>query len=109
MAEEGLLVPEQGGWTVTTDILAERIPEGLRDVIGKRLSRLSDPCNRVLAVAAVIGREFALETLEAVAGVSEEELAVALEEAVRTAVLEERAQVGGARYRFTHAFFRQTP
>ena len=108
VAEEGLLVPEQGGWTVTTDILAERIPEGLRDVIGKRLSRLSDPCNRVLAVAAVIGREFALATLEAVAGVSEEELAVALEEAVRTAVLEERAQVGGARYRFTHAFFRQT-
>ena len=108
VAEEGLLVPEQGGWTVRTDILAERIPEGLRDVIGKRLSRLSDPCNRVLAVAAVIGREFALATLEAVAGVSEEELAVALEEAVRTAVLEERAQVGGARYRFTHAFFRQT-
>ena len=77
-------------------------------MIGKRLSRLSDPCNRVLAVAAVIGREFALATLEAVAGVSEEELAVALEEAVRTAVLEERAGPGSVRYRFTHAFFRQT-
>ena len=62
----------------------------------------------MLAVAAVIGREFALATLEAVAGVSEEELAVALEEAVRTAVLEERAGPGSVRYRFTHAFFRQT-
>lgn len=43
----------------STDIsLAMQIPEGLRDVIGKRLSRLSPETNKVLAVAAVIGRDF---------------------------------------------------
>jgi len=39
---------------------------------------------------------------------AEEALLDALEEAVRIAVLEERALARGARYRFTHAFFRQT-
>ena len=41
------------------------LPEGLRDVIGKRLSSLSDQCNGVLSVAAVIGREFSLVALPA--------------------------------------------
>ena len=50
-----------------------RIPEGLRDVIGKRLSRLSDQTNQVLAVAAVIGREFRLDVLQRVAGLPEED------------------------------------
>ena len=96
------------GRTGEADLLAVAIPEGLRDVIGKRLSRLSADCNRVLAVAAVVGREFDLATLEAVASIDEEGLLVALEEAVRAAVLEEQARPGEVRYRFAHAFVRQT-
>ncbi|MSQ15800.1 MAG: hypothetical protein EXR50_08060 [Dehalococcoidia bacterium] len=84
------------------------IPEGLRDVIGKRLSRLSPECNRVLTVAAVIGRDFALETLRAVSEVEEEPLIAALEEAVRVGVLEEKSRAGSVQYRYAHAFFRQT-
>ena len=37
------------------------IPEGLTEVIGTRLARLSAGCQRVLSAAAVIGREFTLE------------------------------------------------
>ena len=84
------------------------IPEGLRDVIGKRLSRLSEPTNQVLAVAAVIGRDFALDMLRGVAGLDEEALLAALEEAVRVAVVQEQSGHGAIRYRFAHAFFRQT-
>ena len=51
-----------------------RIPEGLTDVIGKRLSRLSDECNGVLGVAAVIGRDFSLDVLLRVADIAEEDL-----------------------------------
>ena len=36
------------------------IPEGIREVVGRRLSRLSDAANRALAVAAVIGAQFDL-------------------------------------------------
>jgi predicted ATPase len=77
-------------------------------VIGKRLSRLSAECNRLLAVAAVIGRDFDLATLRSVANVGEEQLNDAIEEAVRIGVLEERSQPGRVLYRFAHVFFRQT-
>src|SRR5207244_1003719 len=88
--------------------LEMQIPEGLRDVIGRRLSRLSAECNRVLTMAAVIGRDFELRSLEALAGLGEEPLVQALEEAVRVGVLREQARPGGVQYRFAHAFFRQT-
>jgi serine/threonine protein kinase/tetratricopeptide (TPR) repeat protein len=84
------------------------IPEGLRDVIGRRLSRLSPECNRVLAIAAVIGRDFGLDTLQAVSDLDEEAVVSALEEALRVGVLEEQSRPGVIRYRFAHAFFRQT-
>ena len=38
-----------------------RIPEGVREVIGRRLNGLSEDCNRVLTIASVIGREFEYE------------------------------------------------
>ena len=109
LAEEGLITRKEGRWRPTKDTPLEMsIPEGLRDVIGKRLSLLSPECNKVLAVASVIGREFALETLKAITGINEDVFVNALKEAVRLSVLEERSQRGLVRYRFTHAFFRQT-
>jgi len=108
VTEEGLITRKEGRWRLTRDTPLEMsIPEGLRDVIGKRLSLLSSECNQLLSVASIIGREFALETLKAVARTNEDVFANALKEAVRLSVLEERSQRGMVRYRFTHAFFRQ--
>jgi tetratricopeptide (TPR) repeat protein len=108
--EEGFISPQGEVRQKPRDIPVEmKIPDGLRDVIGKRLSRLSESCNRVLSVAAVIGRDFRLEVLQKVAGISDEELFKALEEARKAAVVEERAGAGAVvNYRFAHAFFRQT-
>jgi tetratricopeptide (TPR) repeat protein len=109
LVEEGLIIRKEEGWRPTRDTPLEMsIPEGLRDVIGKRLSLLSPECNQLLSVASVIGREFALETLKAMAGINEDVFVNALKEAVRLSILEERSQRGLVRYRFTHAFFRQT-
>ena len=110
LVEEGLVSREGGRWSATgEESLATRIPEGLRDAIGKRLSRLSDECNRALSAAAVIGREFRMDVLQRVAELSEEELYSALEEAQGSAVIEERSTVGGVvNFWFSHAFFRQT-
>jgi tetratricopeptide (TPR) repeat protein len=110
LAEEGVITREGGLKQGTKDTPIEmRIPDGLRDVIGKRLSGLSEGCNRLLSVAAVIGREFRLEVLQKVAGMSDEELFKALEEARKAAVVEERTGAGAVvNYRFAHAFFRQT-
>jgi serine/threonine protein kinase/class 3 adenylate cyclase/tetratricopeptide (TPR) repeat protein len=107
-AEEGLITREGGQWVATVDLLTGYIPEGLRDVIGRRLSRLSQACNKILAVAAVIGRDFPVDVLRIVAGASEEELLAALEEATRVSLIEEMRGQREVRYRFTHAFFRQT-
>ena len=110
LVEEGLVSREGGRWSPTGDEpLANRIPEGLRDVIGKRLSRLGDECNRTLSVAAVIGRGFRFDVLQRVADLSEEELYEALEEAQGSAVIEERSSVGGVvSFWFSHALIRQT-
>ncbi|HEY93377.1 MAG TPA: hypothetical protein G4O15_00365, partial [Dehalococcoidia bacterium] len=107
---EEKLIDSSGGKMKTSDIaqLESNIPEGLRDVIGKRLSNLSEECNRLLSVAAVIGRDFSLDTLRLVVNLDEEIFFDALKEAIQTAILEERKQLGTIHYRFTHAFFRQT-
>jgi DNA-binding CsgD family transcriptional regulator len=89
--------------------LIQRLPEGLRDVIGRRLARLSPACNRLLAVAAVVGREFRLDVVEAVAGLQEEAVITAVEEMTRAGVVAEHRVVGPVvTYRFSHALFRQT-
>jgi tetratricopeptide (TPR) repeat protein len=109
LAEEGLITQQEGRWRPAKDTPLEmNIPEGLRDVIGKRLSLLSKECNQLLSIASGIGREFALETLKAVVKIDEEAFVNALKQAVQLSVLEERSQLGVVRYRFTHAFFRQT-
>ena len=40
------------------------IPEGVREVIGRRLDRLSERCNEVLTIAAVIGRQFRFDVIK---------------------------------------------
>ena len=110
LTEEKLLTRKEGKMTATGETTLEiSIPEGLRDVIGKRLTLLSNECNQLLSTAAVIGREFRLELLQKVAGISDDELIRSLEEARKAAVVEERSGLGAAvTYRFAHAFFRQT-
>jgi class 3 adenylate cyclase len=87
-------------WSVT-------IPQGVREVVGRRLDHLSEECNRVLTMGAVIGREFWLRTLADVADVPEDELLETLEEAVAARVITEVPnQVD--QYTFTHALIKET-
>jgi len=107
LTEEKLLTRAGDKMTTSTTSLEMSIPEGLRDVIGKRLSSLSEECNRLLSIAAVIGREFRLDVLQKVSGLSEDDVLASIEEAKRVAIIEERSTVGAAiTYRFAHAFFR---
>jgi tetratricopeptide (TPR) repeat protein len=108
LVEEGLISQKEGRPAKDTPIEMS-IPEGLRDVIGKRLSLISKDCNQLLSIASVIGREFNLEVLRKVSGLSDDELFSVCEEVKKAAVVEERTGVGAAvTYRFAHAFFRQT-
>src|SRR4029077_17133604 len=63
LGESGTLFYEGGRWTYRGEVAALGIPEGVREVIGRRLGRLSEAKNRVLGLAAVIGRQFDLALL----------------------------------------------
>jgi DNA-binding winged helix-turn-helix (wHTH) protein/tetratricopeptide (TPR) repeat protein len=83
------------------------LPQGLRDVVGRRLDRLSEPCNRLLTLACVIGPEFAVNVLGRFAGREAQDLLELLHEAVRARVIVESPEAPG-RYAFGHALIRQT-
>ena len=88
--------------------VAVGLPDGVREVVARRLRRLSEPANVALALAAVIGVEFDAELLEvAGAELGGDELLDALDEAVAAKVVLEAGHLPG-RYRFAHALVRQT-
>ena len=85
-----------------------RIPEGVREVIGRRLDRLSERCNEVLTIAAVNGRQFRFGVLlRLVDDVSENMLLDVLDEALNARVVEEDPSEVGL-YQFTHALMQET-
>ena len=83
------------------------IPAGVRDVVGRRLSRLSPEANEVLACAAVTGLEFEPRVVQAAGGFSEGTVIAAIEEATATRLV---VDVPGPipRNRFSHALVRAT-
>ena len=84
-----------------------KIPSGVREVIGKRLNRLSPSTGRLLAIAACIGRTFELDILaELEADKSEDDVLLALEEALAAHLIDAVPQT--QQFRFSHALIRET-
>ena len=85
-----------------------RIPEGVREVIGQRLNRLSERCNEMLTTASVVGREFDFKLLSNLSGDdTEDRMLEACEEALAARIIEEPPGTMG-RYQFTHALIQET-
>ena len=80
------------------------MPEGIRDVLLRRLARLSDACRTALLHAAVLGREFDFPTLQVMSDGDEDATIAALEEALAARLLVETP----AGYAFAHALVRET-
>lgn len=90
-------VDESGGvWDPST------LPQGVREAVSRRLSRLPTETNKALAAAAVVGSHFALELVERVV---DQDLVDAFDEAAKAGIVIEES-VG--RYRFNHAIVRQS-
>ena len=81
------------------------VPEGVKQVIGRRLARLPDETVEVLITAAFLGADFSLATLMAVAG--DVDVVAAVEHAVRAGLLTEEPD-SVDRLSFTHALVRET-
>ncbi|MEZ0350608.1 BTAD domain-containing putative transcriptional regulator [Mycobacterium sp. pR1184] len=90
-------VDESGGvWDQST------LPQGVREAVSRRLSRLPVETNKALAAAAVVGSRFALELVEQVVG---DDLIDAFDEACQAGIVIEEP---GGNYRFNHAIVRQS-
>jgi tetratricopeptide (TPR) repeat protein/predicted Ser/Thr protein kinase len=107
LGETGALARHQDANPRTAAAMAIGLPEGVREVIVRRVTRLGEECARVLTLAAVLGREFDLVALQALSDRSEDQLLDALDEAQRAQLVDESPGRPG-RYSFHHALIRDT-
>ena len=99
------LLASEGKLTSGGSAAELQIPQGVREVIGRRLDRLSDETNEALRVAAVIGRDFDEELVWRVADMEPEQLMTAATEAIAERLV---TDLGDGRYSFAHALVRDT-
>jgi len=84
------------------------IPQGVLEVIGERLNKLSSECVGVLTAASVIGREFDFKALEIInPDVTEIQMLELVEEALDAHIFQE-SPTQQYRYQFSHALVQQT-
>jgi class 3 adenylate cyclase/tetratricopeptide (TPR) repeat protein len=112
LVDIGAIYLHEGRWVGDAAAIQQNIPEGVREVIGRRLSRLSDAANQALTFASVVGREFDFDVLQTLTEMDEVALLSALEEALAAQLIREHRASGGAAggvaYRFTHALVQET-
>ncbi len=90
-------VEESGGrWDPST------LPQGVREAVSRRLSRLTPETNKALGAAAVVGSRFSLDLVERVV---DDDLVDAFDEAGKAGIVIEEP---GGHYRFNHALVRQS-
>jgi DNA-binding SARP family transcriptional activator/class 3 adenylate cyclase len=109
LIETGALEHRGHRWATTHAVDRLGVPEGVREVIGRRLARLPDALRQALTVAAVIGREFSVAALERIpdAGGHADALLGALEGAAPARLVQEVPSKPG-RFAFVHDLVRQT-
>ena len=103
LAESGAITQRNGAWVAGTDDFV--LPEGVRDVVGRRLSALPDDTQRVLETGAVVGARFDLDIVAMVSGLDEDDVVDRLDPAIAAHLVEE---TGVGSYRFSHALVRST-
>ncbi len=103
LIEQGSVRRESGRWK-RCELEQLVIPQSVKEAIGNRLDRVSQECNEVLRVSAVLGKVFAFEELTVTAQQSEEQLLDALDEAVGAQLI---AAGGSDSFSFTHDKIRE--
>jgi tetratricopeptide (TPR) repeat protein len=103
LIERGSVRREGGRWC-RCDMDELVIPQSVKEAIGNRLDRVSQDCNEVLRVSAILGKVFTFEELSAAAEQSEDILLDALDEASNAQLI---AAGSGDSFSFTHDKIRE--
>jgi predicted ATPase/tetratricopeptide (TPR) repeat protein len=97
----------RAGAASASELQSFGLPEGVKEMIARRLARLDAKTIEWLRVAAVIGRDFDVALLEQLVPLEEEQFFAALEEALAAGLLLESIAEPG-RYSFSHTLIRET-
>jgi len=106
LVEEAKISRQDGQWTAKFSIAEMGIPEGVRQVIGRRLSHLSDAANKLLSAASALNGAFCIDVLAGVAGLDELAALDAVDEALAAQLLRSAGDPDVCD--FTHALIRHT-
>jgi class 3 adenylate cyclase len=98
---------DHGRWTAAGEMSEMVLPNSVREVISARVRRLGTQAGRVLSMAAVIGRDFDFDLLDAVTDLGQDEVLDILDAACGAALVREVPDVPG-RYSFSHALTQHT-
>jgi DNA-binding CsgD family transcriptional regulator/tetratricopeptide (TPR) repeat protein len=106
LLETGAVEIADGSVRLTRPAAGLGTPHGVREVVRERLARLAPSTTSVLELAATAGAEFELEIIRRGSRLGEDEFVAALDEAIRSAMIE---QIPARRfaYRFTHELVRR--
>jgi ABC-type oligopeptide transport system substrate-binding subunit/class 3 adenylate cyclase len=105
LVDAGALVHEGGGWRFDHDVELE-VPPTVEKVILARIDRLDPNAHAALMGAAVLGRQFGLPLLEAVA--DQGQVRNALSDLMRVDLVREGRRWPEPEYRFKHALIQET-
>jgi len=84
LVETGVLYRDGNHWRSDARRIEDlAIPPSIRDAAQRQLERLPEACRELLSLAAVVGREFSLGRLAALADLSQDELVEVLTPALR--------------------------
>jgi class 3 adenylate cyclase/tetratricopeptide (TPR) repeat protein len=109
LAETGAIYQDGavGRWAAAAPLDATALPASVRTVIGARVGRLGRDAERVLSVAAVIGRDFDLDLLARATTLPDDTLLDILDAATAAALVRELTDSPG-HYSFAHALIQHT-
>jgi len=107
LVERGKLTDANGDFRGALAIADIDVPQSVRLVIGRRLARLSDGTQKVLGTAAVIGRSFTFELLEASTATGADALLDCIDEAERGGLIASSLQYPEVRFKFAHELIRR--
>jgi len=105
LVESGVITQEGGRWVAAQNAGEPYLPEGIRQVVGRRLSALPDASQKLLSSASVIGTRFDLDLLATVSGSTSDDVLDAVEPALAAHLV---LEIGIGNYQFAHALVRST-
>ncbi|MFN2283666.1 MAG: tetratricopeptide repeat protein, partial [Anaerolineae bacterium] len=113
LIDQGIVVPEDGGWRLAQEIDLRAVPDSLQGLIMARIDQLLEEARRTLQLAAVVGRTFTHELLawlSSAAALMAQAVITHLDSDLaalqRTELVRERARLPELEYIFKHVMVR---